>query len=60
MVRESLKKSLPGEGEIILPEHIQAFAHSIAEEFTRHLFRMDSETPLDLDTLEPEGEDEDA
>jgi hypothetical protein len=59
-VRESMKKSLPGEGEIIREEHIQAFAQSVAEGFGRHLFRIDSEVPLDLDTLEPEGENEDA
>jgi hypothetical protein len=60
IVRESMKKSLPAEGEIIQEEHIQAFARVVAEGFARHLFRTDSEVPLDLNTLEPEGESEDA
>jgi hypothetical protein len=60
IVREAMEKSLPGEGEIIQDEHIQVFSQTVAEGFGRHLFRIDSEVSLDLDTLEPDDGDEDA
>lgn len=60
IVREALDKSMPGEGEIIQEEHIQVFAQTVSDAFGRHMFRMYSEVPLDLDTLEPDDGDEDA
>jgi hypothetical protein len=59
IVREAMEKSMPGEGKIIEQEHIQMFAQTAADRFVRHLFRIDSEVPLDLDTLEPDDGDED-
>ena len=48
VVERSMEKCLPADGEIIEPAHIAALSETVAEDFTRHLFRINSETPIDV------------
>jgi hypothetical protein len=57
LIEDAIHDGLPGEGEVILPEHAAKFSHIAAERFVRMMYRVDEEKEIPLrDLLNKEPE----